>query len=398
MKGKRIAVAMSVLLLGGAVGAEPKEEPEWGVCRIVSTLPDGKKLELTGFKALGVRGIYTALHGVHGAEKVNAIFHDPKTRHVRLKLAKVDIPRDIALMVPAGEGDENRLPKGLGLGVRTPADEVEAKFAGRAASVVGYPWGIDLRTATTELKIRRPAVAELTDLLNPGARKELKDRGSPDKGMHMLSLQGPFLPGHSGAPILDAEGALIGIGIGGLGGGKVGHGWAAPIHDVELRPVADPDIAKQLAELPVHNSTYSFFLVVDAEVRKKPDGKAGVKTTVESEDGTPILALRRKPGDEINDGIERLKVILDALGKGEHDKFNMRDEGERMLENRVLLPSGTQVEIVSEPEKFKIPEEAKKGALGDFVTTLYTRVRPATKDAEPLWVPSVAIRRRAAGR
>ncbi len=393
----RVPIAIiSALVLLKAAAAQSQEE--YSVCRIASVLQAGERIEFTGFKVKGVAGIYTALHGVHGAKQVDAIFHDPKTRRVPMKISEVDVSRDVALLVPANAKDP--LPKGgLGLGVWPPRDRIESRLTGKPANVIGYPLGIDLAPATTDLTIRKPAVVELTVLLNPSARRELAPRGSPSTAARMLSLQGPFLPGHSGAPILDADRAVIGIGIGGLGEGRVGHGWAAPFHELQLKPVSDSDVIKQLGKVPVHRRGYSFFLVVDDAVRSEPERMALVTTTVESDDGSPILALRKKPGDEIKNEVDRLREILQAMRNGENDKFTAAGEFERIMKNRLYLPSGTPVEVLSEPEQFKMPAgiPADERNMRAAMNQLYTRVQVVGNKAnvDPVWVPTIAIRRRA---
>jgi hypothetical protein len=45
------------------------------------------------------------------------------------------------------------------------------------------------------------------------------------------------LPGHSGAPILNGNGRLVGVGDGGIDFGRVGWGWAIPWHEIEWKTV-----------------------------------------------------------------------------------------------------------------------------------------------------------------
>jgi hypothetical protein len=57
-------------------------------------------------------------------------------------------------------------------------------------------------------------------------RAEVRRIGFPMLDTQVLRLDGNLLPGHSGAPLLDAQGQVVGIGSGGLERGAVGVGWA----------------------------------------------------------------------------------------------------------------------------------------------------------------------------
>jgi hypothetical protein len=75
--------------------------------------------------------------------------------------------------------------------------------------------------------------------LDGDTASRIKYRGSPAIGSKVLSLSGGVLPGHSGAPILDTEGLVVGIGNGGLKSGTIGIGWGIPITEINLQPVRD---------------------------------------------------------------------------------------------------------------------------------------------------------------
>ncbi len=60
----------------------------------------------------------------------------------------------------------------------------------------------------------------------------------PDPGTRILRLDGNLVPGLSGAPLIDASGAVAGIGSGGLENGAVGISWAVRSEYLERLPLA----------------------------------------------------------------------------------------------------------------------------------------------------------------
>jgi hypothetical protein len=106
--------------------------------------------------------------------------------------------------------------------------------------VLGYPLGIQL-IPTMDLILRNPGLVELRTLLEASAEKPVEDRGSPFYKAMMLSIQGKFLPGHSGAPVLDSNNRVIAIANGGLRGGLADISWAVPINSLEMDPKADKE-------------------------------------------------------------------------------------------------------------------------------------------------------------
>ncbi len=164
-----------VLALAALCAPEAQSQPpvslpdEMHIYRIESTFKwDGKlvKVELTGFKPKEREGIYTGLHGVAGAEEVVAISPVVSVGRVKMRLTHVDIKRDVAYLEPV---PPKALPRG---GLAQGKRKVEELKAGEVLWVVGYPIGIDLRPADTELKLRvLDPVARLTDIINPAARR-----------------------------------------------------------------------------------------------------------------------------------------------------------------------------------------------------------------------------------
>src|ERR1035441_6399066 len=87
---------------------------------------------------------------------------------------------------------------------------------------------------STDLLLRNPPMRRLGDLLPSSLARRLQTRNSPDINIEVLSIQGHLLPGHSGAPILNAKGQVIGIANGGLQTGEVEISWAVPIEKISL--------------------------------------------------------------------------------------------------------------------------------------------------------------------
>jgi hypothetical protein len=93
--------------------------------------------------------------------------------------------------------------------------------------VFGYPLGLpfpdDHRLRLTSATRRNP---QLRAGLDETARRELVTEGFPNLDFQVLHLDGALLPGHSGAPIIDYLGKVVGIGSGGLEQGTASIAWA----------------------------------------------------------------------------------------------------------------------------------------------------------------------------
>lgn len=195
------------------------------------------KVSLTGFRLRGTKGIVTALHGVVEAGTITAKSLQGGRLEQPLRLVKVDIRRDLALLTsPEVErmGDDGLEPIG---------DESWAEVG--ELQLIGYPMKLDWKELRTTLKVRQPPLVELSALVDPRNRDALKKRGSPDTSLPVLSVQGDLLPGHSGAPLLDARGRVVAVGNGGLKDGTIGIGWAIPLRGVEWQD-ARPELISDL--------------------------------------------------------------------------------------------------------------------------------------------------------
>ncbi|PTM61764.1 S1C family serine protease [Phreatobacter oligotrophus] len=99
--------------------------------------------------------------------------------------------------------------------------------AGDEVVVLGFP----LNVPTPDSRFLRivhatPNARRLRSLLPADAAGEIERAGIPSLDIEILRIDGNILPGHSGGPIVNRVGQVVGIGSGGLQSGAVGVGWA----------------------------------------------------------------------------------------------------------------------------------------------------------------------------
>ena len=177
----------------------------------------------TGFRWVG-RGdqsmcsvkacVVIALHVVIGADSILVTTQvDGLKKHVRGQIVAFAHDTDLALLSLNEDLDSSPLQYSLSSGEKT------------SLWVVGYPFG------TTGLRSRVVRVSDiapgtLRDALTGDASDALSRLGFPSLDLSVLQIEGDILPGDSGAPIIDEDGIVVGVGSGGLRGGTVGLGWA----------------------------------------------------------------------------------------------------------------------------------------------------------------------------
>jgi hypothetical protein len=200
--------------------------PEQYVYKII--VSDGsREIRQTGFRLRGVRGIYTALHGVtksaHGwritAEgPIGQILTEP------LRIHKVDVSRDLALLISEELAGQNA--EGLEPG-RDVFPEANTKVA-----LAGFPYGASYNTDLLRVsKSRTLLKTMIPDELIPAMVK----RSSPDLNLSVIKLAvdvGGVGPGNSGSPIM-ADTKVVAMFNGGLDKGNRGLGWAIPLDKAE---------------------------------------------------------------------------------------------------------------------------------------------------------------------
>ncbi len=155
-------------------------------------------------------------------------------------------------------------------------------------------------------------ITDLVDLVPDALLRALNKRRSPALDIHVLNINGNLLPGHSGAPILNGDGQVVGVGNGGIDLGRVGWGWAIPWQDIEWKTVAPAGSAevseediKRLDELAKSNPqlVFSFSSPVIATATPTPTRtpsppKAKLSITVKGAGAARNIGLVAPPAIE----------------------------------------------------------------------------------------------------
>jgi len=178
--------------------------------------PDGgsERRVATGF-AYGPAGhVVTAGHVVAGCTAITVYWEKYGGQTQSARLARVLARADLALL-DAGPAPGEPL---IAEPARPPVDaEVET---------LGYYLAVPTMS-NKRLRITYGS-ARLADMLPPDTRRELQRSGAIDVNLDILRLDGSLLPGHSGAPVFDMAGRVVGIGSGGLKSGAASVSWAVP--------------------------------------------------------------------------------------------------------------------------------------------------------------------------
>lgn len=184
----------------------------------------------SGFRVRNGVGIITALHGVLGCKTIIAEPGGDGQAFHSLIIGKVDIRHDVALLW------SKELASAPVVGLAAITETLTINVA-ETYQVIGYPFGLFRQKPTIDVKILERTA--LGNLLPNEAIIAITDRDSPAIDVEVLSVQAHLVPGHSGAPILNHQGQVVGIGNGGLDLGRVEMGWAIPWDGIDLQVVSN---------------------------------------------------------------------------------------------------------------------------------------------------------------
>jgi len=230
---------------------------------------------LTGFRATGIAGVITALHGVAGCRSIRLQAEQGPVLANQVSLTQVEINSDIAVLDSAELENSYRATFSISNTAPSPDQQLQ---------VFGYPEGL-LKVLRTTVQVRNPARVPLSNLLSPDLLSELNDRNSPSTLLNIISIQGNLLPGHSGAPIFDPTNHVVAIADGGLKEGTVAISWAIPISSLgTLRPAS----GARLTALLQNDSAVLFSLGSGLE---EPDVSQALTQAAEGDDATAIQRI-----------------------------------------------------------------------------------------------------------
>jgi hypothetical protein len=259
----------------------------------------------TGFRVQGIKGIITSLHSVTGCKTIRSSTpYENRILKDSLKIIKVDFHRDLAIL---SSSELDKQPDNIGL---TISLDVDFSRLTRLA-VIGYPIGIDIKEQRTSLEARIPSYERLADIVDPATRSMLKDRNSPSLETKVINLQGFLLPGHSGAPILDENDKVIGVGCGGLRDGSAGHGWAVTLRNAEWLSVEDTKVAARI-EILAKKPKESFFAIVQKkeDIAKLSDEIRRLQDILKAKKGTFVSRTTLLKVEPTMFGINNLGTIV----------------------------------------------------------------------------------------
>lgn len=334
----------------------------------------------TGFRVQGVTGIVTALHGVADCTTVDAVTDEGEV-FSELVITAVDVAHDVALL--SSQELDGLTTDGF---VVSPLATDELLAA--TVEIVGYPLGLDKQDSD---RIERVRDLEPLDKIIPDAEEPpaFAERRSPQLDIPVFNLQAQLLPGHSGAPLLDQQGQVIGVGNGGLRGGTVNRSWAIPWRAIQWQPATIEPMQKELERLAhtdpgfalSFSSTYPT-IIEPTEQQKSFSGRVinsyqepveGAEVTLSLENGYQVDYTDSAGYYEFsvrNDDIELLReILIEKAGYGKKSQKVFDTLPDKILMDEVALPKP----IALEPEQyvlltFALPlkrEPAMSGLLVD---------------------------------
>ena len=168
----------------------------------------------TGF-AYGPTGhIATANHVVAGCQRVTVYWEKHGGETQVAQVVRVLPNADLALLQVS-----QTLGQALTANTQRPAVDAELE-------TLGYYLAVPTMS-NKQLRVTFGS-ARLADMVPAETRQALEQSGTIDVNLDILRLDGHLLPGHSGAPIFNLNGQVVGVGSGGLKSGAASVSWAVP--------------------------------------------------------------------------------------------------------------------------------------------------------------------------
>ncbi|MDD4964629.1 MAG: serine protease [Gallionella sp.] len=173
----------------------------------------------TGFLWMDSSHVVTSLHVVDRSNNITVRYMDADGNMVASSSANVvAVLKDSDLVLLRVTKPQDRKP----LTINESPPVVKQTF-----DVVGFPLNISVASNTT-VTIRHGG-NKLRTILGPKHLILVKSAPYPSVDVEILNLEGSLVPGHSGAPIVNEQGQVIGIADGGLESGAIEISWGIPV-------------------------------------------------------------------------------------------------------------------------------------------------------------------------
>lgn len=262
--------------------------------------------------------VVTALHVVAGIPvKDIKVYTDKESKSSGVvKVVKVLKEADLALL---------ELDTDLGLTPLTLA-EVDQNSSNEFY-VWGFPHGI-FQMAGDDIRFSRSLDASptLNSIINKtGAKDEFEVQEYPFPTAKILRVSSTIQPGHSGAPIIDKTGKVIGVADGGLRSGTARLNWAFPANMYVPRLLNSNDPAPTTTSL--QSNLYSSYTVIPDNVSQEEQNQIVEKEASENivgNDSQSISKTWTASYDEILETMyeeDRNEIMAISAQNG----LNMRD-------------------------------------------------------------------------
>lgn len=208
-------------------------------------------------------------------------------------------------------------------------------------SALGYNNGAP-GLSTRELKkgFVKPEILKL--LVPPDDRKVLINSKMPDINLPIYYLNGTLLPGFSGAPVVNKNGSLIGIGDGGLENGASAVSWVIPAKHL------DELTKSNVTSLPASLSKSSLLFSADLDIQQE-------YISVKYKEFEFVKTKTRTFNQllETADNPEELKYALSVFDDFKIDyslfSFDIYEDGKFGLV--ITLPSGASLEVITDDDE-----------------------------------------------
>jgi hypothetical protein len=227
---KRLLLILTLIYV--SIISSAQFDPKFAQKSLVKVMvtANGKAGVCSGFVWKKGEWIVTSLHAMKPGGEIQVQYLDQFWRSATI--IKVNIEADLVLLQISGGG----VPAGV-----TALQAYSSKTLNFGDEIVAIGYNSGSKGSSTRSMKKGFVNPETLHTLVPASdRKKIETSGLPSIDLEIIYLDGSLLPGYSGSPAYDKNGALIGIGNGGLEGGASNVSWIIPakfLSDLENSPL-----------------------------------------------------------------------------------------------------------------------------------------------------------------